>query len=136
VEQTTRTAVVRALLPNPKHELKPGMLATLEITLQVRDQAVVISESGVAQMLDDNRAVVYLVDEALTVEARNVMLGVRMPGEVEVRSGLRAGELVMVEGIQKVGPGSKVTLAPPESADPYRPKSAPGGVGERPGEGN
>jgi membrane fusion protein, multidrug efflux system len=136
VEQTTRTAVVRARLANPKHELKPGMLATLEITLQVRDQAVVISEAGLAQVQDDNRAVVYVVDEGLTVEARNVMLGVRMPGEVEVRSGLRAGEWVMVEGIQKVGPGSKVTLAPAESAAPYRAKGGGGAMGERPGEGN
>lgn len=134
VNETTRTAVVRARLPNPRHVLKPGMLATLEITLQVRDEAVVISEAGLAQVQDDNRAVVFVVNDELTVEARDVMLGVRMPGEVEVRSGLRAGDMVMVEGIQKVGPGSKVTLAPPESAAPYRVKSGEGtgrkGIGE------
>jgi membrane fusion protein (multidrug efflux system) len=134
VEQTTRAAVVRAWLPNPTHELKPGMLATLEITLQVRDRAVVISEAGVAQVQDENRAVVYVVNGELTVEARNVTLGVRMPGEVEVRDGLRAGELVMVEGSQKVGPGSKVTLAPAESAAPYRVRTGPMVAGDRPGE--
>jgi membrane fusion protein, multidrug efflux system len=136
VEQTTRTAVVRARLANPEHELKPGMLATLEITLQVRDQAVVISEAGLAQVQDDNRAVVFVVNAELTVEARNVMLGVRMPGEVEIRTGLRPGEMVMVEGMQKVGPGSKVTLAPPESAAPYQIKRGPGTTGDRPGEGS
>jgi membrane fusion protein (multidrug efflux system) len=135
VEETTRTAVVRARLPNPKYELKPGMLATLEITLQVRDQAVVISEAGLAQVQDQNRAVVFVVNEALTVEARDVVLGVRMPGEVEVRTGLQAGETVIVEGIQKVGPGSKVALAPAESAAPYRVRPGPEAAGERPGEG-
>jgi hypothetical protein len=79
--------------------------------------------------------VVYVVNEELTVEPRNVILGVRMPGEVEVRTGLEAGELVMVEGSQKVGPGSKVTLAPAESAAPYRVRSAPK-AGELPGEEN
>ncbi len=135
VEETTRTAVVRARIPNPQHELKPGMLATLDITLQVRDQAVVISEAGLAQVQDQNRAVVYVVNEELTVEQRNVLLGVRMPGEVEVRTGLRAGERVIVEGIQKVGPGSKVSLAPPESAAPYRLRSGDAMTGQRRGEG-
>ncbi len=130
VEETTRTAVVRARLPNPSHELKPGMLATLEITLQVRDQAVVISEAGLAQVQDGNRAVVFVVNDDQTVEARNVALGVRMPGEVEVRTGLKPGERVIVEGIQKVGPGSKVTLAPPESAEPYRIRRVPETVEE------
>jgi hypothetical protein len=64
---------------------------------------VVISEAGLAQVQDDNRAVVYVVNAELTVEARNVMLGVRMPGEVEIRTGLRAGELVMVEGCRRSG---------------------------------
>jgi membrane fusion protein, multidrug efflux system len=126
VEQTTRTALVRARLPNPGHELKPGMLATIEITLEVRGEAVVISEAGLAQVQDENRAVVYVVNEELMVEARNVVVGVRMPGEVEIRSGLRVGESVIVEGIQKVGPGSKVVLASAEDAAPYRVRAGAG----------
>jgi membrane fusion protein (multidrug efflux system) len=136
VEQATRTALVRARLANPRHELKPGMLARLEITLQVRDKAVVISEAGLAQMQAQNRAVVYVVNGELTVEARNVVLGVRMPGEVEVRSGLRAGELVIVEGVQQVGPGSKVTLASAEQAAPYQVRGLSGGGEADSGEGS
>lgn len=119
VDESTRTSLIKALVPNPKHELKPGMFANLDLTLTVREQAVVISDAAVNQMLDGDRATVYIVDTNQTVQLRQVKLGVYLPGQVEVRSGLQGGELVIVEGVQKIGPGSKVKLAPPEAALPY-----------------
>ena len=50
---------------------------------------------------------------------RTVTLGLRLPGRVEVREGLKAGERVIVEGLQKIVPGKPVRLAPPESSKPY-----------------
>lgn len=120
VDESTRTSLIKALIPNPKHELKPGMFANLDLTLTVRENAVVISDAAVNQMLDGDRATVYIVDTNQTVQLRQVKLGVYLPGQVEVRSGLQGGERVIVEGVQKIGPGSKVKLAPPEAALPYR----------------
>jgi membrane fusion protein, multidrug efflux system len=124
VEATTRTAIVKATIPNPNHDLLPGMLATLELTLRVSDNAVVIPEAALAQILDDNHASVYVVSSAhnpLTVEPRKVQLGVRLPGAVEILNGLLAGELVVVEGIQKIGPGTHIELSDnPDALTPYR----------------
>jgi membrane fusion protein (multidrug efflux system) len=114
VDPATRTAVVKAEVPNPEHELKPGMFAGLELTLKIRDNAVVIPEIAINKLLEGDRANVYIVDADSTVRTKEVKLGVRLPGQVEILGGLEGGEKVIVEGIQKVGPGAKVRIAPAE----------------------
>ena len=52
---------------------------------------------------------------------RPIQVGLRLAGKVEVLKGLSAGDQVIVEGIQKLGPGVPVKLAPPEAAAPYTP---------------
>jgi membrane fusion protein (multidrug efflux system) len=127
VDPEEHTALVKAEVPNPERALKPGMFANLDLTLTVREQAVVIPEAALSQMLEGNRANVLIVTETNTVDLRPVQLGVRLAGHVEVLSGLRGGEKVIVEGTQKVGPGSPVKLAPEEAAQPYLPRET--GVG-------
>lgn len=124
VEPDTRTILVKASLPNPERLLKPGMFANLDLTVQVRDNAVVIPEAGLSQILDGNRAVVMVVGVDDTVAARPVSVGLRMRGMVEITEGLKGDERVIVEGLQKIGPGMKVRLAPEESAAPYRASQA------------
>jgi membrane fusion protein (multidrug efflux system) len=119
VDEATRSALVKARLANPRHELKPGMFATLDLTLRVREEAVVIPEAALGQILEGDQADIYLVDDAQTVQRRRVSLGVRLPGDVEVLAGLQGGEKVVVEGLQKVAPGARVVLAPQEAAAPY-----------------
>ena len=55
----------------------------------------------------------------MEAELRAVKVGVRMAGVVEIIAGLKQGEKVIVEGIQKVRPGGAVTFAAVESAAPY-----------------
>ncbi|MCC7373916.1 MAG: efflux RND transporter periplasmic adaptor subunit [Verrucomicrobiales bacterium] len=119
VEPTTRTLLVKAEVPNADRQLKPGMFANLDLTLQVRDNAVVIPEAALSQVLDDNRAIVMVVNADDTVAAKPVKVGLRMRGNLEVTEGLQGTERVIVEGLQKIGPGMKVKLAGPESAAPY-----------------
>ena len=117
IDTNTRTALVKARLANPKQELRPGMFANLELALQIRDSAVVIPE--VALMLSGERASIYVVDKEMTAHLRPIKTGVRLAGEVEIVSGLLAGEKVVVEGTQKLRPGAKVSPAPPEALLPY-----------------
>jgi membrane fusion protein, multidrug efflux system len=119
VDVTNRTALVKAEVPNPKGELKPGMFANLDLTTTVRENAVVIPEVALTQVLEGGKAMVFVVDEKTNAVLRLVKLGVRLAGLVEV-DGLKTGETVIVEGTQKTVPGKPVQLAPAADAAVYQ----------------
>lgn len=134
VDPVSRTLLVKGEIPNPEGRLKPGMFANLDLTLKVRDDAVVIPEAALSQVLDGDRARVMLVSPDGTVTMQTVQVGLRLPGRVEIREGLKGGERVIVEGLQKIGPGMKVEVAPDEEARPYLSPSVPvGGAGTQAG---
>jgi membrane fusion protein (multidrug efflux system) len=120
VDPVTRTALVKAKIPNSERKLKPGMFANLDLTLKLKDDAVVIPESAVLPSGD--RTLIYIVDDADTAQIRPVKLGIRLAGQVEVLSGLQGGERVVAEGIQKVRPGGKVkgALSEADASEPTR----------------
>ncbi len=122
VDPVMRTVLVKAEIPNEKRLLTPGMFANLVLTLQVRTNAVVIPEAALSQVLDGNRGVVLVVNGDDTVVAKPVTVGVRLPGKLEVVSGLDGSERVIVEGLQKIAPGMKVKLGVPDPSSPYAPK--------------
>jgi len=122
VDPNTRTTLVKAQIPNPRLELKPGMFANLELTVNIRENSIVIPETAVSQILEGDRANVFTVGVSNIVQMKSVQLGVRLPGRVEVLSGLEGGEKVIVEGIQKVGPGAIVKVAAAEPALQNGPK--------------
>lgn len=121
VDTNTRTALVKARIANPDLVLKPGMFANLDLTLQLRAEAVVVPEPAI--MVNADRATLYIVDKDSVAQLRPVKLGVRQAGVVEILEGVEAGQLVIVEGVQKVRPGAKVKPAGPESAAAYAPKA-------------
>lgn len=121
VDTNTRTALVKAKIANADFALKPGMFANLDLTLQLRDAAVVVPEPAI--MVNADRAMLYIVDKDMNAQLRPVKLGVRSAGVVEILSGVEAGQLVIVEGVQKVRPGAKVKPAGPEAAAAYLPKA-------------
>ncbi len=110
VDNATRTALVKAFIPNPDGELKPGMFAGMELTLRLKDKAVVIPEAALMQSGD--RTTVYVVDKEQKAQMRPVKSGVRMAGVVEITEGLGEGETVIVEGLQKTRPGGPVMPVP------------------------
>jgi multidrug efflux pump subunit AcrA (membrane-fusion protein) len=97
------------------------MFANLDLTLQLRDAAVVVPEPAI--MVNADKAMLYVVDKDMNAQMRFVKLGVRSAGVVEILSGVEAGQLVIVEGVQKVRPGAKVKPAGPEAAAVYAPKA-------------
>lgn len=126
VDLTNRTALVKAEAPNPNGELKPGMFANLDLTVTIRENAVVIPEVALTQTLDRGRAMIFVVDGSTNAQLRPVKLGVRLAGMVEVE-GVKPGERVIVEGTQKTVPGKPVQLAPEKDAEVYQPASVTSG---------
>jgi membrane fusion protein (multidrug efflux system) len=117
VDPSWRTVLVKAYVKNPEQRLRPGMFANLDLTLKVRDQAVLVPEAAIT--ISSDKASLYTVEGGDTAQIKAVTIGIRLAGNVEITSGLQGGELVVVEGIQKIRPGAKVKLAPPEAMQPY-----------------
>lgn len=108
VDPVTRTVIARALLSNPDHALRPGMLMQVELQSQRREAIIIPEECLVAQ---GQKQFVYVVDRTdKKVERREVRIGTRRPGEVEIIEGLVVGELVITDGTLKVRPGNKVSI--------------------------
>ena len=104
VDMTTRSVTVRALLANEDGALKPGMFLNVTLANDER-QALVIPEEALTP--EAERQYVYVVADG-KVSRREVRIGGRQPGTVEVLAGLTAGERVIVEGTQKVRDGASV----------------------------
>ncbi len=107
IDAITRTALVKALVPNTDGKLRVGMFANLDLIVNVREDAVVIPET--ALIPKDEEVSVFVIDAESKAQPRIVKVGIRMAGSVEIISGLAVGEKVITEGFQKIGPGSKVT---------------------------
>lgn len=111
VDSNTRNIEVKASVPNSDRSLIPGMFANLELTLTIRNQALVIPEMAIFRTLEDDEAMVYVVGADSVAEMKTISVGERMAGKVEVLTGLEEGELVIVEGTQKIGPGAPVAIS-------------------------
>ncbi len=107
VDPVTRTIVVRATLPNPDHILRPGMLMQVELLSRRREAIVIPEECLVPQ---GRRQFVLVVDADNRVQRREVNIGTRLPGKVEITRGLAPGERVITDGTLKVRPGSEVSI--------------------------
>jgi membrane fusion protein, multidrug efflux system len=105
VDPVTRSIVVRAQLPNPQRLLRPGMFMTVSLRGDVSD-ALLIPEGAVVP--DRGRTFVFVVRDD-TVERREVVVGRRRPGEVQVTSGLEENERIVVEGAQNLRDGVRVS---------------------------
>jgi membrane fusion protein (multidrug efflux system) len=117
INEATRTALVKARIANAEQKLRGGMFAGLDLTLQVREAAIVIPEPAI--MSSGDIFSVFVVDDKQNAQVREIRVGLRMPGKAEVTQGLKPGEIVVVEGTQKLRPGAPVKLAPKEAAAPY-----------------
>jgi membrane fusion protein (multidrug efflux system) len=112
VDPATRSVTVRALLPNPKALLKPGMFLTVRLA-RGAVAALLIPEQALVPEQGD--MFVFVVNGA-SAEKRKVRIGERRVGDVQVIEGLAAGEVVVTEGTQKLRDGSAVTLQEPAAA--------------------
>ncbi|MEO8463777.1 MAG: efflux RND transporter periplasmic adaptor subunit [Gammaproteobacteria bacterium] len=106
VDPVTRAVMVRAHVPNKDRALRPGMLLTVDV-VTAEHEALVIPEGSVFQV--QNRAYVYKLD-GLTARQQQIEIGGRRFGTVEVKSGLEAGDTIVIEGIVKLRDGIQVRL--------------------------
>ena len=120
VDMNTRSVTVRALLANEDGALRPGMFLNVSLANDER-AALMIPEEALTP--EAERQFVFVVNDG-KAERREVRIGGRSPGSVEVLAGLTAGERVIVEGTQKVRDGAAVRAT--EVAADVPPVAEPG----------
>lgn len=106
IDPATRAVRVRAILPNPDHALKPGMLLTVSVVSRQR-QSLALPELAVVGDGDDRYA--FLL-EGRTVKRVKVDTGIRQNGLVEITGGLKPGQMVVTDGVVKLNDGVTVRL--------------------------
>ena len=119
VEEKTRSLTVEALIPNGQDELKPGLFAKVRLyTGQEQDMVLV----PVTSLLYEGDKIRLYVVEGATARERPVTLGNKYGEFMEISSGLKAGEMVVVAGQQNLSEGAKVSA-----------EKSPGRENDRPG---
>jgi len=130
--QDTGSFMVRAVLPNPKMDLRPGMFVTAYLKGAVRPDAIVVPQLAVQQ--GSNGHLVYVVNEAGTAEVRPVVVGDYIgEKDILVVSGLHRGDRVVVDGVLKVVPGRPVRIVEPGAQPADAATKAASKAGEAPG---
>lgn len=118
VDSDSGTVRLRAVFANPEGRLMPGQFARLRMGSTKPERTLLISERAVGT--DQNKRFVMVVGSDNKAQYREVTLGdITVDGRLMVKSGLKAGERIVVNGLQKVRPG---TLIAPQPED--KPKVA------------
>ncbi|GAB1580003.1 efflux RND transporter periplasmic adaptor subunit [Bordetella petrii] len=137
VDPTTGQVNLRAEVPNPDHILLPGMYVRVRVDEGINKQALLVPQQALQRTADGMQSLMLVKDNK--IEQLAVTTGGVIDNQWLITSGLKAGDVVVVEGFQKIRPGA------PAQASPWNPggagKAAPpaGGqppdAGKPPGEG-
>ncbi len=109
VDQNTGTVTLRAVFPNPKLQLLPGMYVQASLEEGVRENGILVPQKGI--MRDATGAPsAFVVGQDNKVEKRSVETARAIGDQWLIAKGLQAGDRLIVEGIQKVRPGQEVEI--------------------------
>ncbi|NLT23378.1 MAG: efflux RND transporter periplasmic adaptor subunit [Syntrophorhabdus sp.] len=107
LEEKTRSLTVEALIPNGQDELKPGLFA--KVRLYTGDEQDTVLVPVTSLLYEGDRVRLYVI-EGTTARERAVKLGNKYGEFMEISSGLKAGEMVVVAGQQNLSEGAKVSV--------------------------
>lgn len=111
VDEGTGAIGLRAVFPNPNGALLPGLYVRARLEQGVATSGILVSQAAVSRDAKGS-ATVYVVDSAGKAQLRPIAVSRTVGDKWLVTGGLKAGERVIVEGLQKVRPGAAVKAAP------------------------
>jgi len=117
IDPRTGTLELQATFPNPGHRLLPGQFGRIRMAIETRSNALLIPQIAVTDRQGEQT--VYTIGEDNKAQLRNIVAKERIGNSFLVSQGLKPGDRLVVEGIQKVRPGAPVTPSPytPNPAD-------------------
>lgn len=129
VDESTGSITMRAIIPNPKGELLPGMFVRTKLENGIRQNAILIPQQAVTRT-PRGEATTMVVNKDNVVEVRNIQVSQAIANKWLVNEGLQAGDRVVVSGLQKIKPNMKVTaqeenLDEKSSTQPTEPEKNP-----------
>lgn len=138
IDQTTGTVKFKAVFPNTRNELFPSQFVNARLLLEMKPDSVIVPSSAIQR--GPQGTFVYIVKSDQTVAVRPVTLDVTEGGDTSVSAGVAPGEIVVVDGAERLREGSKVEVKDPakgrENGKNQRPGSSaekgPGGKQQRP----
>ncbi len=111
IDQSTGTTRLKAIFPNDDDVLFPNQFVNARLLLDVRKGAVIVPLAGIQR--GPQGTFVYLVKPDHTVDVRQVTLGPTSATDAAIEAGLSAGEVIVIEGVDKLRAGSTVQVRTP-----------------------
>ncbi len=111
IDQATGTVKIKALFPNEDLALYPSQFVNARLTVDTLRGAVLIPTAALQR--SPQATYVYVVKPDSTVEMRNVEAQLTEGDQTALAKGVASGELVVVDGVEKLQPGSKVAVSGP-----------------------
>jgi RND family efflux transporter MFP subunit len=106
LDPNTGSILLRAVFPNADGRVVPGLFARIRVPLSDSHEALLVAEQAIGT--DQSRKYVLTLSPTNTVEYRPVTLGPVVNGKRVVRNGLKAGDQIVVNGLQRARPGMPV----------------------------
>ena len=114
VDPATGTLGVQFAFPNPDHVLRPGQFGRARVLLETKTGALLVPQRAVQEL--QNLYSVAIIDASNKVGFRNVKVGQRVGSDWVIEDGLKPGERVVVEGLQRIRDGMTVEAKPAPAA--------------------
>jgi len=106
IDQNTGTVRCKAVFPNEDSSLFPNQFVNARLLVDTKQSAVIVPTAAIQR--SPQSAFVYVVKDGGTVESRNIVVGPSEGDDVSITKGLSPGEVVVVEGVDRLQQGTKV----------------------------
>jgi len=123
VDETTGSVTLRAMFPNPEHNLLPGMFVHARLNNGVNETAILAPQQGVTRDLK-GQATAMVVNKDNKVELRQLKASRTVGSDWLIEEGLNAGDRLITEGLQYVKPGVEVKVSEATNVKPAQPTQA------------
>ncbi len=114
VDQRTGTLAIRLEVDNPEHLLHAGQFARVQVAAAQLSDAIVLPQRAIQEL--QGKYYVWIVDSESKAQQRDVQMGPRIGSGWQVQQGLKGGDVVVVDGVQRLKPGSAVNATPVANA--------------------
>ncbi|MDO7846588.1 efflux RND transporter periplasmic adaptor subunit [Hymenobacter sp. M29] len=113
VNSGTATITVRVEFANPNRELKDGMSAVVKVLNTQSGRRIVVPFKAIVEQMGEN--FVYAATDSSTAQQRKVKLGPRLKDQIVLLEGVKEGDKIVTEGVQKLRDGAKITTEVPKA---------------------